>query len=332
MRLERKPIDPITKADIEALRAARRAATVQARTDWTAYDAGLVAYRAAQARQDHVEKPQPPAARRPGDRDGEVGTNRLLARLRHIFSWAIESGHVDRTPFKRAGQTVVRLEAAVEKGRSRRLDQGEDARLLAKAGPHLHALIVAALETAMPRGELLGLQWGHVQYDEQDKPRWITLPAELTKTNDARSIPVSQRLQAVLDMRRLDPDGQALPAGAHVFGNEVGEPVKSIKTAWKLTCRRAGIQNLHFHDLRQEFACRLLESPGVSGHQVRDWLGHTNITTTSQYLSTTPIHLQDALRKFENARAIRTPFAQNPERAAEAVEQAAPHSRPNTLN
>ena len=44
--------------------------------------------------------------------------------------------------------------------------------------------------------------------------------------------------------------------------NDVGEPIKRIKTAWRATCRRADIQDLHFHDLRREFASRLLEELG----------------------------------------------------------------------
>ena len=34
----------------------------------------------------------------PGSKNGRVGANRLLARLRHLFRWAITEGHVDRTP------------------------------------------------------------------------------------------------------------------------------------------------------------------------------------------------------------------------------------------
>ena len=45
---------------------------------------------------------------------GEVGINRLLARLRHVFSWAIEQGYVNETPFKRARQTVIKLATRVE--------------------------------------------------------------------------------------------------------------------------------------------------------------------------------------------------------------------------
>lgn len=64
--------------------------------------------------------------------------------------------------------------------------------------------------------------------------------------------------------------------------------------------------DLHFHDLRREFASRLLES-GVSNHAVRDWLGHTNLTTTNRYLSTCRVHLQEARRRFEQRTVARAP-------------------------
>jgi integrase len=163
--------------------------------------------------------------------------------------------------------------------------------------------------SAMREGELLGVCWEHVQGDEKDKPRAIALPAWLTKTNESRTVPLSTRLQAIMEMRRLDPKGEPLPLTAHVFGNEVGEQVLSIRTEWDLTTERARISNLHFHDLRREFGCRLLEA-GASLNAVRDFLGHTNVTTTNTYLSTTPVHLQDALRKLEDSRRIRTSFAQ----------------------
>jgi site-specific recombinase XerD len=59
--------------------------------------------------------------------------------------------------------------------------------------------------------------------------------------------------------------------------------------------------DLHFHDLRREFASRLLES-GASQHVVRDFLGHASITTTSRYLATTPVVLEKAMHSFERHR------------------------------
>lgn len=225
-----------------------------------------------------------------------------------MFSWAIENGYVTETPFKRGSQTVVRLETRMETARTRRLEPGEEELLLAHAGSHLRALIVAALSTGCRLGELLSLQWLQVRRDEQNRPRWLVLPARKTKTNEARTIPVGPRLRAELEMRRHGPDGKELATDAHIFGNEIGEPIASVKTAWRATCRRAGIRGLHFHDLRREFGSRLLES-GASEHDVRDFLGHANITTTSRYLKSTPLRLEKALAQMEGA-PIRTAFAQ----------------------
>lgn len=81
-------------------------------------------------------------------------------------------------------------------------------------------------------------------------------------------------------MRTTGPDGQVHPSTAFVFGNACGERVVSIRTAWTLACRRAGIRDLHFHDLRREFASRLLES-SAGLHDVQLFLGHANGTQTS---------------------------------------------------
>ena len=76
------------------------------------------------------------------------------------------------------------------------------------------------------------------------------------------------------------------------------------------SCEDCAGVDLHFHDLWREFASWLLEAPGVARHKVRDWIGHANISTTSRYLSTTAVHLQNTLKEFEKARDLRTSFAQ----------------------
>ena len=47
-------------------------------------------------------------------------------------------------------------------------------------------------------------------------------------------------------------------------------------------------------------ACRLLES-SADLHDVRDFLGHANITTTSRYVRSTPVRLAQALERMEAA-------------------------------
>lgn len=56
---------------------------------------------------------------------------------------------------------------SAETPRTRRLEPGDEERLLKHAGPHLRALIVAALSTGCRIGELLSLQWHQIRYDEK---------------------------------------------------------------------------------------------------------------------------------------------------------------------
>ena len=164
---------------------------------------------------------------------GIPGTNRYLGYLRALWGWAVRSGHADSTPFRRHGEVVVKLDKAAVHARTRRLEPGEEVGLLAAAGDHLYALIVAAIETGMRRGELLSLQWSQVDGQTVEmkdgtavitwQPRAeVVLPFAKTKTKRDRRIPISTRLRAVLEMRRLDPAGEPLSGDAYVFGTDIG--------------------------------------------------------------------------------------------------------------
>jgi integrase len=225
---------------------------------------------------------------------GRVGADRVLKRARHFHGWMIENGHATKTPFQLHGKVVIHF--AKDGNRTRRLEGDEEARLLQHAAsPTLRALIVAALETGMRKGELLKLQWQHVKADTNA----LLLPASITKTDEARDVPMTSRLKATLDLLKHAPDGAELPPEAFVFHSGVGEALTDIRSLWVATCTAAGITGLHFHDLRREFGSRLLETPGVSQHVVRDMLGHADLATTSKYLATTRAGLQQAMRAFE---------------------------------
>ena len=69
------------------------------------------------------------------------------------------------------------------------------------------------------------------------------------------------------------------------------------------TCRaRPGISEcpIGLCDVGGLIACRLLES-SADLHDVRDCLGHANITTTSRYVRSTPVRLAQALERMEAA-------------------------------
>ena len=261
-----------------------------------------------------------PAVRVPSA-GGEVGINRLLSRLRHAINFAVEEGYIEHSPFYRGSRLVVR--PTREQDRTRRLEPGEEQRLLLAANPHLQGLIIAAVSTGCRVGELLSLQWSQVRLDAAGRPRVIELPASKTKTNEARMIPVGQRLAAVLAIATMGPTASRTVRRATFWRRP---PLSRLErqTAWRATCKRAGIVGLRFHDLRREFGSRLIES-GADLHDVREVLGHANISMTSRYLRSTTDRLTRALAKLEafdvppavDEVASRTEVAQNASGAGE---------------
>lgn len=240
-----------------------------------------------------------------------VAGNRDLALLRAMFNWAVLGGLVPVTPFKVGTVSAVKL--AREEPRTRRLQPGEEERLLLVAHG-LRDLIVAALETGCRQGELLSLQWQQIGVD-------VFLPGGKTKAKKPRRVPISRALRAVLDARRHDPAGDPLPPSAFVFGDEAGRRRRSIKTAWanvvlkahgvtpthtktgNLTpASRAALNNisLHFHDLRREAGSRWMDA-GVPLATIQRWLGHHNISQTSTYLAASGGGDAEAMRAYEQA-------------------------------
>jgi hypothetical protein len=129
--------------------------------------------------------------------------NRYLALLRRMLNWAVEREYLDRTPFRRGSQAVIKLEREHNR-RSRRLTAAEEKRLLAKASPMLQAMIITALDTGMRCGELMNLRFGDVDLERQlMRVRW-----EIAKSKRERLIPIATtRLRALLDWLRIDAAG-----------------------------------------------------------------------------------------------------------------------------
>jgi integrase len=118
-------------------------------------------------------------------------------------------GYRDK-PFTTDESDVIRRRK--EASRRRRLQPGEEERLINAAGPHMQRLIIVALETCGREGELVSLQWCDVSLDRGE----LTLRVAKTKDREDRVIPISRRLRGVLEMVRLArtlQDRRPAPAG-----------------------------------------------------------------------------------------------------------------------
>jgi len=181
--------------------------------------------------------------------------NREVAVLRHLLYWATDEGYLSANPLTR-----LRL---VPERRSPRpvLTVAEEDILLAQAPPHLHELIVLALDTGMRAGELLQQRWEHV-----DLTRGVLLVSHSkTIQGEGREIPLTTRVQECLSTRRKDV-GPVFMYGGHGIG--------SCKTAWGSVVRHLS-RHVRFHDLRHTFNTRLLEA-GVLQEVRKALMGHTS--------------------------------------------------------
>jgi integrase len=161
--------------------------------------------------------------------------NRTIEILRHMMNWAVGREYIDRTPFRRGTETLVR-KLREDNQRRRRIAEDEEARLLTVAPPLLRSMIIAALDTGMRQGEMFALRFTDIDFTRG----LITLRGETTKSRRTRLVPIATaRLRAVLEWLQLDADGEKKPADALVFSDETGEPLGRFRTAWVTTVLKA---------------------------------------------------------------------------------------------
>ncbi len=272
--------------------------------------------------------------------------NHYMQLATAMFRWAVRKGYLTRNPISDS-DTLKREKHAK---RDRRLELGEESRLLEAAGASLQRLIIAAVETCCRRGELLALQWRDVDISRRE----ILIRAEeegARKTGQGRRLPMSARLAAVIEMGRTEmvtfvrsatPSGgpgvdeAALLARCYVFGDQMGRKVASTKRAWNTAVlkahghvpqwatqgklapvSRAALEaiDLHFHDLRHEGGSRLLEA-GWPLHHVQHMLGHASASQTATYLNATRLGLIESMKRLDDSRcnpvATEAPIEQQP--------------------
>ena len=150
-------------------------------------------------------------------------------------------------------------------GRSRTVNEAEMLRILdaltprptRRVSPWMKPLVELAVETAMRRGELLGLRWEHINFSN----RVAHLP--VTKNGEGRYVPLSSRAVAILEGLPRSLSGQVFPI----------KP-QTVAAAFMKATDRAGLGDVRFHDLRHTATTalanklpNLIELSSVTGHK-----------------------------------------------------------------
>jgi len=159
---------------------------------------------------------------------------------------------------------------------------------------HVQPMVLLAMNTGLRRGELLSLQWRHVNL----AGKTITVVAASAKTGQTRYIPLNREAFDVISQWKAQADHSDLDD--YVFAVTRGKRMGSVSTAWESVAKEAKLADFRFHDLRHSFASRLVMS-GVALNTVRELLGHTSLEMTLRYSHLSPDNLATAVEKLTAA-------------------------------
>ncbi|MBI4828775.1 MAG: site-specific integrase [Nitrospinae bacterium] len=155
------------------------------------------------------------------------------------------------------------------------------------------------MNTAGRRGSVLNLQWADVDFEN----RWVVF--RKTKSGKPVGVPMTGHcLQTFLELREARDRMIAQPPTDYVFIKDDGTPRKlnNVSAAFRKLCKLAGIVDFHFHDLRHDCGTKLRKA-GVPLAEIKDWMGHSDISMTLRYAHACgDSGLRDAAKRLEQVR------------------------------
>lgn len=205
--------------------------------------------------------------------------NHELASLASVFSLAVTQELLASNPVRKVKKLPHNSE------RSRVCSAEEEQLLRTWLPPTIVPFFVVAINTGMRCGEMVALNWGDVDFERG------TIHIRTSKTDKPRTIPmnkaVREELVRLYDARKND---QA------VFCNQRGTRHKRPNVTFYCYCKKLGIEDLHWHDLRHTAASRLADA-GASPFVIAEILGHADLRQTKRYTHAT----SDAKRRAVEA-------------------------------
>jgi len=209
-----------------------------------------------------------------------------LALLSHMYTIAIKEWNVGLV----ANPVLNIRKPSPGQGRNRRLNDGEEARLLKAcdehSNPFLGWIVRIALYTSMRKSEITSLTREQVNLEK----RTIFLPD--TKNGSVRTLPLTNKAYLSHPIRPIDTN--------LIFPGEPGRNGTRkpyvINRVWVQAMKRAEIADFRFHDLRHEATSRFVEA-GLSDQEVASITGHKSMQMLRRY---THLRSEDLVSKIQN--------------------------------
>jgi integrase len=174
--------------------------------------------------------------------------NRELACMHSIFQFALKRKYIGENPTS----DVKHFDERHERPSKRMLTVEEEHRILEAAPPHLRVAIVLLVQTGgRTYSEGLSLKWNQVDLVHGV----IHLDGNVKTRDSAQPLPLSQLACDVLKEWKKEQSPETL----YIFPSprKRGEPIRSVKHAWRTTLEKAGVSYFPIYNLRHVFCTRL---------------------------------------------------------------------------
>ena len=190
--------------------------------------------------------------------------------------------------------SIRKMERFLSEDEIARLAAALDAEANRTANPYPAAAIKPLLLTGGRRGEILGLQWQHVDFERQ----CLRLPD--SKTGAKVMYLNAPALEILAGLPRIESNPYVVP------GKREGRPLVGIDKHWFHVRAAAGLQDVRLHDLRHSFASMAVAG-GLGLPIIGALLGHKHTATTARYahLSADPLRAANDLVGMRIAAAMK---------------------------
>lgn len=204
-----------------------------------------------------------------------------LRTLKMLLKKAVQWGYLTKSPAEHIPMPRV------PKQEMNYLNPTDIEKLIANTNERYRCLITTACYTGMRQGELLGLQWGDVDFEGKrifvrrtlQKGKFYEPKTKYSRRSVSIPNIVVQSLRShqINQVVHLENNHSQL-----VFTNDVGEPIDPsnlTKRVFEPALKMAGLIHVRFHDLRHSYAAALI-SAGENPKWIQKQLGHSSIMIT----------------------------------------------------
>lgn len=211
---------------------------------------------------------------------------------------------------------------AVRNKRFRWLEYAEAKRLIDECPEPLKSVVKFALATGLRRSNIINMEWQ--QIDMQRRVAWVN--PEDSKSNRAIGVALNETACKTI---RSQIGNHSKWVFVHLKSGYRGDgtstpSVRKMRVddnrAWGAACKRAGIEDFRFHDLRHTWASWLIQS-GVPLSVLQEMGGWESIEMVRRYAHLAPSHLTEHARQIDSIFADDVPnmsHTGNQEKAKEA--------------